>query len=204
MSKKRDSPKKHTRRVALKYLGRIGAGTTLWGAGGNFLGRVVDYAVTPAKTISRLNPFSGETSSGKSGASSTRRGFLSSLTKFVYDHPVASGTVSGATYGSSKSALRGRSKYLTEKKIAKLEGENEDYRERLSALEGRLEGIESSGSSGKAFLIIGSFGLLGSLILGSMIMTGNTIGSLGDKSSFLAIALFIVSLALVLKGVSSR
>jgi len=236
---------KHSRRSALKYLARVGVGTTLWGAGGYGAGRVFDYTVKPvvdsvlqtservnevSEGLSNLNPFK-EKSVVRLPLS--RRGFFHTLAKKFYDNPISSGTVAGVIYGGSKSAIGGIPKYLTQRQLGVLRDENADYRERLEVLEdykrrlemgvserdarvGRLESElgrvnaligetkRDSGTSGRTLVIIGAFGLISSIVLSSTALTGNVIGSFGDQSHFLASAMFIVSLTLILKGVSGK
>ncbi len=147
---RKNNKRKHTRRAALKYAAKIAAGATLWGAGGYLGGKVFNYTVKPVvdgiigtserikgayEGLQRLNPFRRRIPMPMPQEPVSRRGFLSSLARMAYHHPVAAGTSVGATYGAGKYALSGMSKYLTDRQIATLKDTNADYHERLEILE---------------------------------------------------------------------
>ena len=145
--------KKYKRRAVLKYLGKVATGAALWGVGGHLAGKVFSYTVKPVvdtvlgtservgkayEGLRRLNPFYKPIPIPKT----TRRGFLSSLVRTAYRHPVAAGTIAGVTYGGGKYALGGMSKYLTERQMAILKDETANYKERLEVLEKYKAGVE--------------------------------------------------------------
>ena len=158
--------KKYTRREAIKYGAKVSLGAALWGTIGNLLGRGYETGrdfyrsdVKPAldkvergtskieewgDDINRtLNPWY-EPKEKEEQPKLTRRGFLKSLAWQAHEHPVAAGTLVGATYGVGKYALTNISKYLTKREIARLKDENIDYKGRIHILEEYRNGLEQS------------------------------------------------------------
>lgn len=253
--------KNYTRREAIKYGAKIGLGAGIWGAIGNFSGRVYDHTVKPVadrveetyeglhnlrESLNRLNPFRRNTPTPAPKPVS-RRGFLSSLLGKAHQNPITAGTIIGATYGTGKYALGGLSRYLTKREIAILKDENAGYRERLEVLEAykagikedlkakddrldylegelkKVNGIErqikhskleetvSEGEGqvskeGKDMLLsLGVVGFLISIGLSSLTLTGNVVINTNNTQLFTGcLALFIVSLSLVLFGIEDR
>jgi len=153
---RKKNKRKHTRRTILKYAAKVAAGAALWGAGGYLVGKAFGYTIKPVvdgiigtsqrvkgayNGVRKFIPFVGRQAPTPQV---TRRGFLSSLVRMAYHHPVASGTIAGGTYGAGKYALGGMSKYLTDRQIAILKDENAGYKERLGVLEDYRDKLEGA------------------------------------------------------------
>jgi len=73
----------------------------------------------------------------------TRKGFLSKYFHLFNEHPVSTGTNTGAVIGSLVATLKLFPQYIEKKKIAKLRDENIEYGKRLKILEGYKETLEN-------------------------------------------------------------
>lgn len=211
------------------YFAKIAGMGTLYGAVGNIAGRIADnvikaYETTrdavykveeglkPGRVIDKVlgrKP----TPAPKPQPKVSRRGFIDSLINVAYHHPVGSGTVLGAGYGSGKQAFRGYNKYMDQ--VRRLEerrervtdreerlhlegviGELRGEIKRLSSLEGKIGETEE-----KILIGIGSVGLIASIILSASSITGfTTINSIVPKEGIMAAVIFFISLLFIKVG----
>ena len=154
----------------------------------------------------------------------TRRGFLSKLALGIHEHPIPSLTIIGTTYGAGKMTLRGYENYRRkmwelEDKLEKAEDRNEiiKLRKEIEELKQLIEQNYSQQSKlekkadqndephfNQTLLTSGGVGLVVSMILISIRMTGYSISKTISNNPIIPAIIFIVSLILILIGLKRK
>lgn len=130
-----------------------------------------------------------------------RRSFLKGLLGFALHHPVTTGTVAGATYGSAKSAIDyhqnpGRKTAKLQDKLAEQDKKIEDL-ERKTGNSDKNE--EFPGEARNYLFLAGITGVIISIILSSINITGLVISSSQQNNlSLTNLFIFIISFILIL------
>lgn len=159
--KSSNEPVDYQRREAIKYLAKIGGGAAFGGFIGNLIGRAYrtgrdTYNESVVPVLEKGNRAFDKAEKGindlvsyltgkepkksheqKQPEKIDRRGFFKSFSKYFHNHPVFTGTTTGATYGGTKSAISGYNSYKTKQKIAKLKEKTSKQEERIKQLEER-------------------------------------------------------------------
>jgi len=179
-------------------------GATLYGAGGGLLGKGYEIArdfykenIQPTverienvgNSLDKINPlkyFKKEYT--KKPKKQSRRTFLKSILNLAHEHPKTAGATAGAIYGGGKTGVKDYFKRGDKLEIA-------DLKNRIGELEEKV----SEDSKQDTLLIIGFVGILFSIILTSLNLTGLSIFAkeIPRTYNLLNIILFISSLALI-------
>jgi len=151
----------------------------------------------------------------------TRRGFIRKTLGFYHEHPVPAFTTTGVTYGSGKYAIKGYESYKRKLERAEDKLNNAKNRKEIKDLKNEIQELkklieethptkqnqlektteDEFGNLGKIFITTGEIGLVVSIILTSINITGHSISNKLIGAPILPLILFITSLIVILVGV---
>jgi len=133
----------------------------------------------------------------------SRRGFFERVFNYFHKNPIKIGAGVGAAYGAGKTAIKGAGTYRTNKKIARLKDDVEDLKQELrkkgKGLEATVEAkVVDENKTSKAFLTLGIIGIIVSIILSSIHLTGFSVLETGSFNAFsTSVVVFFASLIAV-------
>ena len=166
----------------------------------------------------------------KKSKPTTRRGFIRKTLGLYHNHPVSTFTATGAAYGSGKHAIKGYEKHKrkSERNQDKLERiqdkldrsedreERKELRKEIKALRQLIQESNSNNLErltqetedeqyfGNPLIIIGGIGLVISIVITSVNITGHSIANKVLGAPILPLILFIASLITILVGVKEN